>query len=160
MDNQIYIQVCHDWMIVSPTPIAEGVSEGLQESYKTLLFQILGSKPMVCVCVSELTYPVAYPGTTIVPISEWDSFPIEGETILMNSVFVSRLLGKSVYEASMADLLAVFEVLTDTDKLTDFEDRHGLIIVGFNPDLSPIGSGQAGEVFDADCSEHQTNLGD
>ena len=130
MDNQIYIQGCHDWLIVSPTPIVEEVSEGLQEGYKMLLFQVLGGKPIVCVCVDEPTYPVVYPGTTIVPVSEWDLVRIEDETILMNSVFVSKLLGKSVYETSMTDLLEVFEVLTDTEKLVDFEDRHGLIIGG------------------------------
>jgi hypothetical protein len=137
MDNHIYIQGCHDWLIVSPTPIAEGVSEGLQESYKMLLFQVLSSKPIVCVCVSdksrpgnEPTYPVAYPGTTIVPVSEWSDVSIEGETILINDVFVSMLLGKSAYETSMTDLLDLFEVLTDTEKLVNFEDIHGLIIGG------------------------------
>ena len=130
MDNCIYIQGCQDWLIVSPTPITEAVSEGLQESYKMLLLQVLGGKPMVCVCTNESTYPVAYPGTTIVPVSEWDSFSIVSETILINNVFVSRFLGKSVWETSLTDLLAVFEVLTDTDRLTDFEDIHGLIIGG------------------------------
>ena len=65
----------------------------------------------------------------------------------MNSVFVSTLLGKSAYETSMTDLLAMFEVLTDTDKPINFEDTHGLIIVGFNPDLSSIESGQVREAF-------------
>ena len=130
MDNQIYIQGCQDWLIVSPTPIAEGISEGLQASYKTLLFQFLGGKPVVCVCVDNPTYPVTYPGTTIVPVSEWDGVSIADEAILINSVFVSTLLDKSAYETSMTDLLAVFEVLTDTEKLNDFEDRHGLIIGG------------------------------
>ncbi len=128
MDNRICIECCHDWLIVSPTPIGEGVSEGLQAGYKMLLFQFLGGKPIVCVCVNEPTYPVAYPGTTIVPVSEWSDVSIVGEAILINSVFVSTLLGKSAYEISMTDLLAVFEVLTDTDKLINFEDRHGLII--------------------------------
>ena len=130
MDSQIHIQVCYDWLIVSPTPIAEGVSEGLQESYKMLLFQVLSSKPIVCVCVNDFTYPVAYPGTTIVPVSEWGNFSIAGETILINDGFVSTLLGKSVGETSMTDLLSVFEVLTDTEKLVDFEDTHGLIVGG------------------------------
>ena len=48
----------------------------------------------------------------------------------MSNAFALTLLGKSAYEISMTDLLAVFEVLTDTEKLTDFEDRHGLIIGG------------------------------
>ena len=48
----------------------------------------------------------------------------------MNHAFVSTLLGKSAYETSMTDLLAVFEVLTDTEKLVDFEDTHGLIVGG------------------------------
>ena len=130
MDNCIYIQGCQDWLIVSPTPIAEGVSEGLQASYKMLLFQFLGGQPIVCVCVDESTYPIVYPGTTIVPVSEWDSFSIVSETILINDVFVSTLLGKSAYEISMTDLLDVFEVLTDAEKLADFEDTHGLIIGG------------------------------
>lgn len=130
MDNQIYIQGCQDWLIVSPTPIAEGISEGLQASYKMLLFQFLGGKPVVCVCVDNPTYPVMYPGTTIVPVSEWDGVSIADEAILINSVFISTLLGKSVYETSMTDLADVFEVLTDTEKLIDFEDRHGLIIGG------------------------------
>ena len=130
MDNQIYIQGCHDWLIVSATPSAEGISEELQASYKILLFQFLAGKPIVCVCVDEPTYPVAYPGTTIVPVLEWGSVRIVSETILINSVFVSTLLGKSVCETSMTDLLSVFEVLTDTEKLTDFEDRHGLILGG------------------------------
>lgn len=130
MDNCIYIQGCHDWLIVSPTPIAEAVSDGLQKSYKMLLFQVLGGKPIVCVCVDEPTYPVAYPGTTIVPVSEWGHINAANETILMNNVFISRLLGKPAYETSITDLLAVFEVLTDTEKLTDFEDTHGLIIGG------------------------------
>ena len=30
----------------------------------------------------------------------------------------------------LTDLLAVFEVLTDAEKLADFEDTHGLIIGG------------------------------
>ena len=132
MDNCIYIQGCHDWLIVAPTPIAEAVSERLQESYKTLLFQILDGKPIVCVCVDDPTYPVVYPGTTIVPISEWGSFRTVSEAILINSVFVSKLLGKSAYETSMTDLSAVFEVIADTEKLADFEDTHGLIIVGFS----------------------------
>ena len=139
MDNRIYIECCHDWLIVSPIPIAEGVSEGLQAGYKMLLFHFLGGKPIVCVCVNEPrsyrdrtrpTYPIVYPGTTIVPVSEWDSFSIVSETILINDVFVSTLLGKSAYEISMTDLLDVFEVLTDAEKLADFEDTHGLIIGG------------------------------
>ena len=48
----------------------------------------------------------------------------------MNNVFVSTLLGKSAYETGITDLLAVFEVLTDTEKLADFDDTHGLIIGG------------------------------
>ena len=130
MDNCIYIQGCHDWLIVSPTPIVEAVSERLQESYKMLLFQVLGSKPIVCICVSDPTYPVAYPGTTIVPVSEWSDVSIASETVLMNSVFVSTLLGKSAYETSMTDLSAVFEVIADTEKLINFEDTHGLIVGG------------------------------
>ena len=35
-----------------------------------------------------------------------------------------------VLGGDLTDLLAVFEVLTDADKLADFEDRHGLIIGG------------------------------
>lgn len=132
MSNQIYIECCQDWLIVSPTPIAEGVSEGLQASYKTLVFQFLGGKPVVCVCVDNPTYPVMYPGTTIVPVSEWDGVSIADEAILMNSVFVSTFLGKSVWETSMTDLLSVFEVLTDAEKSIDFEDRHGLIIGGIS----------------------------
>ena len=139
MDNQIYIQGCHDWLIVSPTPITEAVSEGLQEGYKMLSFQVLSGKPMVCLCVNEPTYPIAYPGTTIVPVSEWGGVSIATETILMNSVFISTLLGKSAYETGITDLLDAFEVLTDTEKLADFDDTHGLIIVGFNPDLSGEG---------------------
>ena len=130
MDNRIYIECCPDWLIVSPTPIGEGVSEGLQASYKMLLFQFLGGKPIVCVCVDESTYPIVYPGTTVVPVSEWSDVSIVDEAILINSVFVSTLLGKSAYEISMTDLLSVFEVLTDTEKLIDFEDTHGLIIGG------------------------------
>ena len=139
MDNQIYIEGCQDWLIVSPTPIAEGVSEGLQASYKMLLLQFLGGKPIVCVCVDDPgsyrdrtrpTYPIVYPGTTIVPVSEWDSVSIVDEAILIDSVFVSTLLGKSAYETGMTDLLSVFEVLADADKLADFEDTYGLIIGG------------------------------
>ena len=139
MDDHIYIECCHDWLIVSPTPIAKTVSKGLQASYKTLVFQFLGGKPIVCVCVNEPrsyqdrtrpTYPIVYPGTIIVPVSEWSDVSIVSETMLINSVFVSTLLGKSAYETSMTDLLSVFEVLTDTEKLVDFEDRHGLIIGG------------------------------
>ena len=130
MDNRIYIECCQDWLIVSPTPITGAVSEGLQESYKMLLFQFLGGKPIVCVCVDESTYPIVYPGTTVVPVSEWSDVSIVDEAILINSVFVSTLLGKSAYETSMTDLLAVFEVLTDAEKLADFEDTHGLIIGG------------------------------
>ena len=139
MDNQIYIEGCQDWLIVSPTPIAEGVSEGLRASYKMLLFQFLGGKPIVCVCVdapgsfgdrTRPIYPIVYPGTIIVPVSEWDSVSIVDEAILINSVFVSTLLGKSAYEISMTDLLSVFEVLTDAEKLVDFEDTYGLIIGG------------------------------
>ena len=130
MDSHIYIECCQDWLIVSPTPIGKGVSEGLQEGYQMLLFHFLGGKPIVCVCVDNPTYPIVYPGTTIVPVSEWSDVSIVGEAILINSVFVSTLLGKSAYEISMTDLLSVFEVLTDTEKLVDFEDRHGLIIGG------------------------------
>ena len=64
------------------------------------------------------------------PVSEWDSVSIACETILINNAFVSTLLGKSAYETSMTDLLAVFEVVADTEKLTDFDDTHGLIVVG------------------------------
>ena len=104
-----------------------------------LLLQVLGGKPMVCVCVNEPrsyrdrtrpTYPIVYPGTTIVPVSEWSDVSIVDEAILINDVFVSTFLGKSVCETSMTDLLAVFEVLTDAEKLTDFDDTHGLIIGG------------------------------
>ena len=95
-----------------------------------LLFQFLGGQPIVCVCVDNSTYPVVYPGTIIVPVSEWDSVSIVDEAILINSVFVSTLLGKSAYETSTTDLLDVFEMLTDAEKLADFEDRHGLIIGG------------------------------
>ena len=146
MDNQIYIECCQDWLIVSPIPIGEGVSEGLQAGYKMLLFQCLGGTPIVCVCVSDEsrpgneprssggrirpTYPIVYPGTTIVPVSEWSDVSIVDEAILINSVFVSMLLGKSAYETSMTDLLDVFEVLTDAEKLADFDDTHGLIIGG------------------------------
>ena len=130
MDDCLYIECCHDWLIVSPTPIAEGVSEGLQAGYKMLLFQFLGGKPIVCVCVDESTYPIVYPGTTVVPVSEWSDVSIVDEAILINSVFVSTFLGKSVCETSLTDLLAVFEVLTDAEKLTDFDDTHGLIIGG------------------------------
>ena len=139
MDNQIYIQGCHNWLIVSPTPITEAVSRRLQEGYKMLSFQVLSEKPMICVSDkskqgNEPTYPIVYPGTTIVPESEWGRVSIVCETILINNVFVSRLLGKSAYEISLTDLLAVFEVLADTEKLADFGDTHGLIIVGCNPD--------------------------
>ena len=95
-----------------------------------LLFHFLGGKPIVCVCVNESTYPIVYPGTTVVPVSEWGGVSIVDEAILINSVFVSTLLGKSAYETGMTDLFSVFEVLTDAEKLVDFEDRYGLIIGG------------------------------
>ena len=137
MDNHIYLEGCQDWLIVSPTPIIEAVSEGLQAGYKLLLFQVLGGMPIVCVCVSdesgrgnEFTYPIVYPGTTIVPVWEWSDVRIAGETILINDVFVSTFLGKSVCDTSLTDLLGVFEVLADPEQLSDFEDRHGLVIGG------------------------------
>lgn len=130
MDNCIYIQGCPDWLIISPNPIIEAVSKALQAGYKMLSFQVLSEKPMMCACVNEPTYPMVYPGTTLVPVSEWWRVHIAGETILINNVFVSTLLGKSVCTTSRTDLLAVFDVLTDPAKLTDFEDTHGLIIGG------------------------------
>ena len=48
----------------------------------------------------------------------------------MNNAFVSKLLGKSAYETGIIDLLDVFEIIADTEKLTDFDDTHGLIVVG------------------------------
>ena len=48
-----------------------------------------------------------------------------GLTFFFHKMLVFQALG-----GDLTDLLAVFEVLTDAEKLVDFEDRHGLIIGG------------------------------
>ena len=45
-------------------------------------------------------------------------------------LFFYKMLVFQALGGDLTDLLAVFEVLIDTEKLVDFEDRHGLIIGG------------------------------
>ena len=75
-------------------------------------------------------YPTLYPGTLLVPEDCWQDFEAENYAILMNEVFILACLGKPSFEVTFKDLLTVFEILTDTEKLTNFGDEYGLIVGG------------------------------
>lgn len=135
MDEGLYTHISADGVIISPEPIDADIKASLEDSYKVLAFQMLCEKPMLCVCVGS-TYPVLYPGTVIVPESDWGHFESVDPAILMNEFFIESCLGVSGAAASFTDLLGVFEMLTDAEKLVEFGDEHGLIIGGVECSIS------------------------
>ena len=60
----------------------------------------------------------------------WGDFETANHAILMNEVFILACLGRPSIEVTFKDLLTVFEILTDTEKLTNIGDECGLIIGG------------------------------
>ena len=85
---------------------------------------------MLCVKEDSIEYPSLYGAVCLIPESNWCDFTPDSVTILINDIFVLSHLGKTIAETTVADLLSVFELLTDVDSLIDFEDEHGLIIGG------------------------------
>ena len=130
MNESLFIQISEFGIIVSPDTITAELKAALHDSYEVLTFQILCEKPILCVCTSSTAYPTLYPGTVIVPEDCWEDFKVENHAILMNEAFILACLRMPSFEATFRDLLTVFEMLTDTEKLTNFGDEHGLIIGG------------------------------
>ena len=117
-------------MIVSLTPIVSEVEVNLESCYKSIVFQLLTDKPILCVKEDSIEYPSLYGSVCLIPESNWCDFTPDPVTILINDIFVLSHLGKTIAETTVADLLSVFELLTDADSLINFEDKHGLIIGG------------------------------
>ena len=143
MSNEsLFVQINEFGIIISPDAITADLKTALHDSYEVLVYQILCEKPILCVCTSSTRsrkapkYPTLYPGTVLVPEDCWDNFEVENHAILMNEVFILACLGKPSFEVTFRDLLTVFEILTDTKKLTNFGDEHGLIIGGVEWDHS------------------------
>ena len=130
MNESLFIHISEFGIIVSPDTITDELKAALHDSYEVLTFQILCEKPILCVCTSSTGYPTLYPGTVIVPEDCWEDFEEENHAILMNEVFISACLGVPSFEATFSDLLTVFEMLTNAEKLINFGDEHGLIIGG------------------------------
>ena len=138
MNETLFIHISEFGIIVSPDTITDELKAALRDSYEALTFQILCEKPILCVCTSSTgksrfhrrAYPTLYPGTVIVPEHCWADFETENHAILMNEAFILACLGTPSVEATFRDLLTVFEMLTDPEKLTNFGDEYGLIIGG------------------------------
>ena len=130
MNESLFIEISEFGIIVSPDTITEELKTALHDSYEVLTFQILCEKPILCVCTSSTKYPTLYPGTAIVPEDCWADFEVKNHAILMNEVFILACLGVPSFEATFRDLLTVFEMLTNAEKLINFGDEHGLIIGG------------------------------
>ena len=130
MNESLFIHISEFGIIISPDIITEELKAALHNSYEVLTFQILCEKPILCIFTSSTEYPTLYPGTVIVPEDCWENFEAENHTILMNEVFILACLGVPSFEATFSDLLTIFGILTDTEKLVNFGDEHGLIIGG------------------------------
>ena len=130
MNESLFIHISEFGIIISPDTITEELKAALHNSYEVLTFQILCEKPILCVCTSSTEYPTLYPGTVIVPEDCWENFEEENHAILMNEAFILAYLGVPSFEVTFSDLLTVFGILTDTEKLVNFGDKHGLIIGG------------------------------
>ena len=126
----LYTYTTATYMIVSLRPILSEIEVGLKRCYKSIVFQLLTDKPMLCVKEDSIEYPSLYGAVCLIPESNWCDFTPDSVTILINDIFVLSHLGKTIAETTVADLLSVFELLTDVDSLIDFEDEHGLIIGG------------------------------
>ena len=129
-NENLFVHINEFGIIISPDTITAELKTALHDSYEVLVYQILCEKPILCVCTFPTLYPTLYPGTVLVPEDCWEDFEAENHAILMNEVFISACLGKPSVEATFKDLLTVFEILTDTEKLTNFADEYGLIIGG------------------------------
>ena len=135
-NESLFIHLNEFGVIISPDAITAELKTALHDSYEVLIYQILCEKPILCVCTSPTRsgngrkYPKLYPGTVLVPEDCWEDFEAENHAILMNEVFVRACLGKPSFEVTFKDLLTVFEILTDIEKLTNFGDEYGLIIGG------------------------------
>ena len=127
MNKGLYTYVGEVGIIVSPEPILSPMRKRLLDSYEVLLFQMLCEKAIICVS-SSTQYPVLYPGTMLVPESDWGTIELENHAVLMNEDFILAYLGKNGVEVTSVDLLTVFEMLIDTEKLLSFGDEHGLTI--------------------------------
>ena len=135
-NESLFVHINAFGIIISPDGITAELKTALHGSYEVLSYQLLSEKPILCVCTSPTrsrkgpTYPTVYPGTVLVPEDCWKDFEVENHAILMNEVFVLACLGRPSFEVTFRDLLAVFEMLTDVEKLTNFGDEYGLIIGG------------------------------
>ena len=143
MSNEsLFVHINEFGIIISPDTITAELKTALHEGYEVLAYQILCEKPILCVCTSSTRsrngpkYPTLYPGTALVPEDCWEDFETENHAILMNEVFIRACLGKPRFEVTFRDLLTVFEILTDAEKLTNFGDEYGLIIGGVEWDRS------------------------
>ena len=135
-NEELNIHINEFGIIISPDPITADVTTALHDSYEVLIYQILCEKPMLCVCTPPTKYPTLYPGTALVPEDCWEDFEVQNHAILLNEVFILTCLGKPSFEATFRDLLTVFDILTDAEKLTNFGDEYGLIIGGVEWDHS------------------------
>ena len=135
-NESLFVHINDFGIIISPDTITTELKTVLHDSYEVLAYQILCEKPILCVCTSPTRfqngrkYPTLYPGTVLVPEDCWENFEAENHAILMNEVFFLACLGKPSFEVTFKDLLTVFEILTDPEKLTNFGDEYGLIIGG------------------------------
>ena len=115
MDEGLYTHISENGVIISPEPLTATVKASLESSYQVLAYQVLCEKPVLCVCVPR-GYPVLYPGTVLVPESDWGIFEVSTPAILINETFIECYLGVSGVEATFTDLLGVFEMLIQTWK--------------------------------------------
>ena len=126
----LYTYTTAAYMIVSLRPILSEIEVPLESCYKSIVFQLLTDKPILCVKEDSIEYPPLYGSVCLIPESNWCDLTPDSVTILINDIFLLSHLGKTIAETTVADLLSVFELLTDADSLVNFEDEHGLIIGG------------------------------
>lgn len=126
----LYTYTTATYMIVSLRPISSEIEVALKHCYESIVFQLLTDKPILCVKEDSIEYPSLYGAVCLIPESNWCDFNPDSVTILINDIFVLSHLGKTIAETTVADLLSVFELLTDADSLINFEEKHGLIIGG------------------------------
>ena len=131
MTDGLYLYIDENKLIIALQPFSESAQRSLESVFEVLDCQLLTEIPIVCMPVFEReSYPFSYPGTMLIPEREWSSMEIVSPLILMNETFLMSCFGKRSIEVGVADLLSVFDMLTDSEALTKFSDTHGLIIGG------------------------------
>ena len=91
----LYTYTTATYMIVSLRPIVSEIEAALESCYKSIVYQLLTDKPILCVKEDSIESPSLYGSVCLIPESNWCDLTPDPVTILINDIFCVVSLGQN-----------------------------------------------------------------